>query len=101
MNFWWGQTVGTTQSMLNGIWQAFGCDGIIAHFSDTEDPVIPVGAYWQDGPCVIVGWSLEKGPQSFAYGGTVPGGNTTVYQPLNLAPMCPGAPRIKFYLQCP
>ncbi len=101
MNFHWGQTVGTTQGMLNGIFAAFGWAGIVVHFSDDEDPVIPVPAVWEDGPCVIVGWTLERGGQSFAYGGTVPGGNTQVVKPLNLTPTCPGNPAVRFYLQCP
>lgn len=101
MNFHWGQTVGTAQNMLDGIWVAFGWAGIVAHFGDHEDPVIVVPSTWEDGPCEIVGWVLERGTQSFVYGGTVPSGNTEVVKDLNLTPTCSGNPRVRFYIQCP
>ena len=75
--------------------------GILAHFQDVQDPVIVVPSTWEDGPCEIVGWALERGTQSFAYGGTVPGGDTAVTKYLNLTPTCSGNPRVVFYLQCP
>jgi len=100
-------TVGTSPSLLKALalagYNANGSQGAMAyvgtHFEDGN--VVPLGEQLAgQEPCVIVGWTLESGTQSFASGGNTGLPFSLVSYPMPwLAPEIPNA-RLVVWISC-
>lgn len=100
-------TVGTNPSLLKALalagYNANGSQGAMAyvgtHFEDGN--VVPLGEPLAGHePCVIVGWTLESGTQSFASGGNTGLPFSLVSYPMPwLAPEIPNA-RLVVWVSC-